>query len=815
MVRSRSAGLVVLVAIGLAAVGAALFRPEAERPPGAGAPRATADPLGPVLKGRGNGLSANGGPTAPTALAATDSTPAKTVRVAVRIDNGTALAGVLVRLHGAEPPYTWLLDARTDAAGFAVFLNAPPGPYRIHALGTGYVIASQPWDCNEAYADEYPTLDLEPGLPFDGRVVDAETGRPIGGASVMLWHWGDGVEVGPTNEEGAFYVPGIEDGEQTELVARAPGYATLNYRVVADSGRVHPASPVLRLVAGGALAGVVQSPEGAPVADARVRVKPHRDDAPTEQSLDDHVLNFLYGDWVVDSHDDETVVIVKSDADGRFQVDGLAFGTRYEVNARAGSFVEAAAPVQVVVTADQPVASLQLSLRRAGLVRLHVETPDDETLPNDARVRVFERHRCHTPAGPPQKGVFHFRDVAPGLVHGFVEAEGYLATAVPIDVPVGDEVEAVLRLERGAAVEGFVYAAHGKPAGGAKVSAALAAWNRDREMGSYLAGDRETTADAEGHFRIEGLPPGEVYLVAVGTRRSPGTSGRVLAHAPASGVLLKLHRGGGYRVRLLLPSGEPFAGRLMAMEYSQSGWGGFSGNIEVSDGRFEQDSNHRDGTYEIVLTPQGYVWIRRELTVAESSVTDWGDVVLDPGVTVSGQVVDDRGTPVAEVEICCDDNTERLCRTDLEGRFAMDHFPNGGFRLNAWAERHVHVGIEVKRGATTGLRIVLPRAAIVKGAARRADGSPVGNGVFEFRVPGATVKSTDEEPQADGTTKRVEYFADSHDLWLDPSGRFDNAVAPGTYIAIFTDAAGKEQRVGEFRFDAEMDYEIELVLPAN
>jgi hypothetical protein len=87
-----------------------------------------------------------------------------------------------------------------------------------------------------------------------------------------------------------------------------------------------------------------------------------------------------------------------------------------------------------------------------------------------------------------------------------VEAVGYAARAVVVDVVAGDPTPVRIELDQGATIAGTVYSSHGEPVAGADVACGLA----------------RTRTTATGGFRLAGVPSGLVAVVASHPREGRG-----------------------------------------------------------------------------------------------------------------------------------------------------------------------------------------------------------------------------------------------------------------------------------------------------
>jgi len=129
------------------------------------------------------------------------------VRVTVA-DVPRAGAIVRVRPRGDVRPTQ---ATKTDVEGIARFDAVAVEVIDVEAFAEGYRVQTwnSDWRNGDAWRgdDGVVNLRLEPGIPFDGRVLDAAARTPIAGASVVVRDWSDDLECGPTDAQGRFHVP--------------------------------------------------------------------------------------------------------------------------------------------------------------------------------------------------------------------------------------------------------------------------------------------------------------------------------------------------------------------------------------------------------------------------------------------------------------------------------------------------------------------------------------------------------------------------------------------------------------------------------
>ncbi|MBI2896097.1 MAG: carboxypeptidase regulatory-like domain-containing protein [Deltaproteobacteria bacterium] len=175
-------------------------------------------------------------------------------------------ATVVVAGSGLWPPR----EAETDDGGAAAFEGVREGVYEARAH-FGREVA-EPLLGIELGKDERRDvyLALEPGRAITGRVVDAATGAPIGGARLVVGEEALAVVpvVARTAADGSFTIEPLLE-RPYRLTVRAPGWvAEIGREVVAGA----PAFEV-RLHRGATLEGIVLDGRGFPVSGAALEVR--------------------------------------------------------------------------------------------------------------------------------------------------------------------------------------------------------------------------------------------------------------------------------------------------------------------------------------------------------------------------------------------------------------------------------------------------------------------------------------------------------------------------------------------------------------
>jgi RNA polymerase sigma factor (sigma-70 family) len=256
-------------------------------------------------------------------------------------------------------------------------------------------------------------------------------------------------------------------------------------------------------------------------------------------------------------------------------------------------------------------------------------------------------------------------------------------------------------LQRARQVRGRVVLADtGRPAPGALLSV-------------YMGGGSASgvTADAEGRFTLDGLPPGSWRLEAIPTRADPEYVATSVTLDAAADVRRP-------EQNIRLPRGTPVSGRVVDAEsrrgiagvcvsYETGGCplAGHTGAQTEGDGSFRMFAPEGQGTLVAHADTHDYPQAAGQpVTVRPGQPLGGLKLSLRRGVTVKGRVLDPGGSPVAgaEVRMALADGPGGLVKprvTDAEGMFTWPGLPAG--RDSTWTVMH--------RGRDLGARVLMPR----------------------------------------------------------------------------------------------------------
>lgn len=400
---------------------------------------------------------------------------------------GSRLSGSATVVSDAEGRFTVpAIVAGTLSARVAATAEAPSGG----DLSDGHAV--------EAGSNLEVTLELVPAVRVAGRVVDAETGRPVPDVDVTIGRWPP--EHWTTDGSGRF--SGRVASRQFAISVMSPPLPYLSRAVEGfDVGDLDVEDGDLdlgdlSLERGGSVRGTVVDERGDPVAGAWVAAR--RRSPPTEPS--------------------GSPVVAVADASGRFEVAGLPDGSEIEVTAQLRE-ARVAEPHHLTTPARDP---LELVLRSSDCVAPGGRVLDAAGRPvAGAPVTLWERYEKDG-----RERTAHLYEREPGLLvltgaDGTFQAprpvpnRGALRAAVDLPGSIPAETEwtrfreseparfADLVLESTRTVVGVVTDRTGAPVAGARV---------------FQSGDgperTEAVTDADGRFELPGVVAGPLFVFA-------------------------------------------------------------------------------------------------------------------------------------------------------------------------------------------------------------------------------------------------------------------------------------------------------------
>jgi protocatechuate 3,4-dioxygenase beta subunit len=626
---------------------------------------------------------------------------ASSLRGEVIGSDGKAAVGARVTIAGSGiwPPKS----VQTDALGHFELTKVQGGVYELRAtLGT---FTSEPREgLLLAPASEiFVSLHLEPGATLRGRVVDAQSGQPLTGVSVLVAE--DGLVSAPvrivTKSDGQFAAEGLRNVPHRVWI-QPQGYVA----VAGETRTPGAAMADYALSKAAVLAGIVVDEQGAPVSGAALDVQGTNErgesivvSPPVSESDASSPPPTVTAR--VPSTDNLGVTLgavpkvpvialptvvgssapalgFRTDGRGRFRIEGIPAGTAQIVARRSG--FAAGRSVPRVLRAGEQVDDLRVLLPRGG--KLLGRVVDARGLPvSGARVQLDVQ------GDPSPRVTLSAEDGGFELdaLRGACTLTAYPVDGPPVreqvELSSGQTREVVLQLAgESRTLPGRVHDARGFPVARARISVEA------RSTRSPTL--RTATSAADGTFRVSGLP-GPPYRVRVEHPDYASSETDLVSLEKQEEISIEIRRGA--RVFGLVVDGMSNNGVAGARARLTSGTASSERTARSStQGRFEF-RNVSDGNYELFVDHEGHIAGHTKVTVAGAESREVDPIALQPAGQVSGQVVDRLGAPVFDAEVATGSPPTwgQAVRTDHLGRFRIVGVRPGESWVNA---RHAVAG---------------------------------------------------------------------------------------------------------------------------
>jgi uncharacterized GH25 family protein len=380
--------------------------------------------------------------------------------------------------------------------------------------------------------------------------------------------------------------------------------------------------------------------------------------------------------------------------DGTFTFDKLV-GRSYALSAKSGALI--GGPVMHKLTESSDPAVIRLA-EGASVV---VTVLDADKRPIQG-AEVSSGYTVETKQRTDATGVATLQPVSPGYALVEAKAEGYApGTGFATVGSAGATARLTITMHRGYAISGRVIDEDGKPIAKARVTVGDA---RRFDWSSFAARDDQdpnaAITDDKGQFRIAAAAPGTHTLHASDGEHAPARSAPVKVDGrPVSGVEIRMKAGGVLAGTVVDATDKPVAFATVRIA-------GAGDQMMQVDAR--QATTDQQGTFEIRGIARTKLQARAESEAAASKIADFDltdkpehrdmKLVLDVTGTIAGVVVDDKGTPVAEVQVNAFPDILggasmdgialagfSSATTDGGGQFKITGLPDGAYRL--WAAR--------------------------------------------------------------------------------------------------------------------------------
>lgn len=607
-------------------------------------------------------------------------------------------------------------SVRADAEGR--FQVAAPGRRRfdLEVLAPGYLPKKAVITRPQLVSRKIGTLALARAGKLRGKVVDPQ-GRPVAGADVVAILQGalgarafsasDPVADRATADpQGRFELPRVRPEQTYEIRASRAGAFPAAQRATVGDPAAQPRDLTLVLAPTRAARGKVQDPAGQPIADAEVAVRPALRPGASPSGATEEPT-------------------VRSDPQGIFSIPE-APAAEIELSVRKRGYAPAFLPAIRIDPGTGPADLGVVTLRPGAKLAGRVVDPRGQTvsgaeiftlaqpLSSNEAERALKGRKPAASSGA--DGRFAVEDLAQGVpVYLVVRAAGYLIAQVrgvrpPAPQPV------TIRLEPEAVLRGRVVDEGGEPVAGARVDLRWQAYlpeEPDRPVGEPVF--RNARSAADGRFELREIPAGTAHVSAGAAGFvSPEPKAVDLPRPAAAGELrLVLERGAILQGRVTSASGEP-------VPAVRVGVGGSAASTN-DDGLYWLEGAEL-GRQEVLFLHPSYGRLAKPFDVQPG--VNVLDVAFEPGVEVTGRVVDESGRPVsgARVELGSENHFDLKQYRDVtggDGRFRLSPVVQGRYRAKAGAEGFSDAElpqiVAVSGEPVSNLEIALAKEAVLSG----------------------------------------------------------------------------------------------------
>lgn len=541
---------------------------------------------------------------------------------------------------------------------------------------------------------------------LEGTVVDP-SGKPVQGAVVVARsqrHQERPPLSAKTDAAGRFVVASAV-APPYDIAVDVSGFGLSFTKGVSPGTRVR-----VRLSAGATIEGSVRDGgTGSPAVGARVEAR---------------VLNRLaMPDW---EHPDFGIRRTTADGEGRYKLTGLLSGV-HEVS------------VWLRGTGRGTKGGVRAG-ERADIVLLHSATilgivlgEDDRPLEGASVTATSDRvwRSGLQAAASRSDGAFELGGLGPGEHSLLVRHSTHAPTVETVTVPENGEASIEVRLRRGVIVTGRLVDPKDRPLSGG-VSLLEIEGTKLLKYTSLLATD--VTAGADGVFRLANVPAGssviEVRAAGFATQRVDVSASPRERQVDVGDIRLDPGLAIGGRVRTV---------KQVVAEARVSGFRRGGSNPSLAETFSEPDGSFtlgglEAGSYMVWVQVEGFAPATKDVEAGAENV----DIVVEPGGTITGVVVDANGAPVsfyrasAQAPALEDERGPRFAQEeifDADGRFTLKGLDAATYVVTVEASdraRKIIPKVNVSRGAAVDIgRIKLAAGARVSGIVVDGQGNAV------------------------------------------------------------------------------------------
>jgi len=521
----------------------------------------------------------------------------------------------------------------SDSKGRYALTNLYVGEYTVVARKTGYAADTRKVTLSEPEQELSVDFSLSPvRVAISGRVVSG-SGRPVPGASVVVWStegkWS--VQTGP---DGGFLVNDLPPNLSYTVGTRLDPYDFDNADTTLEVG-AEDVEVILQVgVHNGVVHGRVAKADGDPLGEARVYLT-------------------------------ELDTVLHVDVDGSYVLAHLPPG-EYTLRATAPAYLDSIVKVDVgefdslrvdfrLRPMEQPISgSVVFEGRGVANALVSLFRPGEDT--------SFLRDTTDA------AGAFGFSGLEEGEYRVTVEKKGFRAES--LSQRPGPDPVAVELAPEDSAIFGTVIWEGNEVAGAQVVARALSGWEV-----------RDTT-DAFGDFCLGPLPEGTYSVVAEAENLASPARTVVLEEGGWTQLKLELARTAEVRGKISDLDGNPVPAAQVVATHSATGWAVLA--FTDSSGRYEL-KGLMTGKYTVTCRAIGYKaeepYVSLDLSPGDVVVQDFAMRTL-PNL-ISGQVVDENRKPLVGVVVTAI-GAEGLyeARTDREGKYRIEEVPSGEYKVD-------------------------------------------------------------------------------------------------------------------------------------
>jgi uncharacterized GH25 family protein len=370
--------------------------------------------------------------------------------------------------------------------------------------------------------------------------------------------------------------------------------------------------------------------------------------------------------------------------DGRFVLEDVPPGT-YDVFVTASGYARGTSNAIEVIEGES--ATVEFSLERGATVAGRV-TSDGEPVAGAAVSSGGPRGRSVQSRHTDANGEYVLDTLAGGMVELSVRKQGYMTRTMTVNAPAGKETRADVELSRGRELRGRVVDPAGQP-----VADAMIMHRTAHEQRSWSVPFSQNRTNAEGEFRLEGLP--DEALVVSARKEGFAEGSTEVNPATAGSITITLGRGSSISGRVvgLSPAELPF------VEVYASGRGSPPGGRSHVDatGAF---TIHGLGDGEVTVTAMESRPPRRPARSAPMTVSGGSapfvELDFNAGIVVRGRVTRNGQPTAGMINFVSNDRSSASRPTS-----GSDIAPDGTYevRVPTAGEYRVYV---TPRGSNTG-----------------------------------------------------------------------------------------------------------------